>query len=74
MPPAHYASASFRAQSGGRLGRSFGCPALDPAVSRKIIDRIADGSVLFIDGVDMPATRVAGGVAAAAAAGFAQGR
>lgn len=77
MHPAHYASASFRAQSGGRLGRSFGCPALDPAVSRKIIDRIADGSVLFIDGVDgvdAPATRVAGGVAAAAAAGFAQGR
>ncbi|RIL00256.1 MAG: hypothetical protein DCC71_18935 [Proteobacteria bacterium] len=84
MHPADYASASFRAQSGGRLGRSWGCPALDPAVSRKIIDRIRDGGVLFVDGVDGSETptrvagdvpgRAAGGVAAAAAAGFAHGR
>jgi len=52
--PADYASASYRAQSGGRLGRSWGCPALDPAVSRAVIDRIAGGSVLFIDGATPP--------------------
>lgn len=58
MHPAEYASASYRALSGGRLGRSWGCPALDPAVSRQIIDRIAEGSVLFVDGAD-EITRVA---------------
>lgn len=52
--PAGYASASYRAKSGGRLGRSWGCPALDPAVSRAVIDRIAGGSVLFIDGSMRP--------------------
>ncbi|MBS1108002.1 MAG: L,D-transpeptidase catalytic domain, partial [Deltaproteobacteria bacterium] len=36
MHPADYVSASFRAQSGGRVGRSFGCPALDPAVAPAI--------------------------------------
>ena len=78
MHPADYASASFRAQSGGRLGRSFGCPALDPAVARPIIDRIAGGSVLFADGLSTP-TRVAdaapaSGALLAGAAGLAQGR
>lgn len=53
--PADYASASYRVRSGGHLGRSWGCPALDPAVSRRVIDRIAGGSVLFVDGT-MPAT------------------
>lgn len=48
--PAEYASASFRAQSGGRLGRSFGCPALDPAVARPIIETIRGGSVLYASG------------------------
>lgn len=62
--PADYASAAFRARSGGRLGRSWGCPALDPAVARPIIDRIAGGSVLFADGV----------AAEARVAGLAQGR
>lgn len=32
----------------GRLGRSLGCPALPTAVSRKIIDTIKEGSLLFI--------------------------
>ncbi|NMA73138.1 MAG: murein L,D-transpeptidase catalytic domain family protein [Bacteroidales bacterium] len=32
----------------GRLGRSFGCPALPPTLSRPIIDEIKEGSVLFI--------------------------
>lgn len=32
----------------GRLGRSFGCPAIPPALTRPIIDAIKDGSVMFI--------------------------
>jgi hypothetical protein len=31
----------------GRLGRSWGCPALDRRVSRSIIDRIKGGSAVF---------------------------
>ena len=31
----------------GRLGRSWGCPALDRRVSRSIIDRIQGGSAVF---------------------------
>jgi len=31
----------------GRLGRSWGCPALRPAVSRHVIDRIKHGSAVF---------------------------
>jgi hypothetical protein len=31
----------------GRLGRSEGCPALDPAVTDAVIDTIRDGSLLF---------------------------
>jgi hypothetical protein len=31
----------------GRLGRSWGCPALDRRVSRTIIDRIKGGSAVF---------------------------
>ena len=76
--PAEYASAAFRAQSGGRLGRSWGCPALDPSVARPIIDRIAGGSVLFADGT-ATRYRVAGsapttGAAIAGATRLAQGR
>ena len=32
----------------GRVGRTWGCPALDPRVHRAVIDRIKDGSALFI--------------------------
>ena len=78
MHPADYASASFRAQSGGRLGRSWGCPALDPAVARPIIDRIEGGSVLFVDGASTPKSVAEAtpstGAALAGAAGLAQGR
>ncbi len=49
--PADYVSASYRAQSGGRVGRSFGCPALDPAIAPKIIDRIQNGSVVYVAGM-----------------------
>ena len=45
--PADYAGAEFR-KAHGRLGRSFGCPALDPKVSRAVIDAIRDGSVLYV--------------------------
>lgn len=31
----------------GRLGRSQGCPALDPAVARRVIELIRDGTALF---------------------------
>ena len=33
---------------GGRLGRSFGCPAVPQKLSRPIIDAIKGGSVLYI--------------------------
>jgi len=31
----------------GRLGRSLGCPALDPAVSDTVIDKIRGGTLVF---------------------------
>lgn len=34
------------AQTRGRLGRSFGCPAVRPAVARPLIESIRDGSLL----------------------------
>jgi len=34
----------------GRLGRSLGCPALPPAVSREIINTSKDGALLYIHG------------------------
>jgi hypothetical protein len=36
----------------GRLGRSWGCPALPENVSKEIIDQISGGSCLFIYGND----------------------
>jgi hypothetical protein len=35
------------AQSQGRLGRSWGCPAVRPAVARQLIDRVAGGGMVF---------------------------
>ena len=31
----------------GRLGRSWGCPAVRPAIAHELIDQIKDGSVFF---------------------------
>jgi hypothetical protein len=36
----------------GRLGRSWGCPALATAVASEVIDAIADGAVVFAWGND----------------------
>lgn len=43
---ADYVSEQF-AQSHGRLGRSFGCFALSPHVTRAVIDTIKAGSLIF---------------------------
>ena len=39
-------------RSQGYIGRSLGCPALSPAVNRSVIDKIKDGTCLFIYGND----------------------
>lgn len=43
---ASYVSPEF-VDSTGRLGRSYGCPALDRRVSARVIDLIKDGSAVF---------------------------
>lgn len=44
---AWYVTPEFARQH-GRLGRSWGCPALHPEIARAVIDRIRDGSLLFV--------------------------
>lgn len=44
---AHYVSQSF-ANSRGRLGRSWGCPALGTSVAKPIMSTIKGGSVVFV--------------------------
>lgn len=46
MHGADYATPEFSARF-GRLGRSWGCPALDPAVHREVIDTIRGGTAVF---------------------------
>lgn len=48
---APYVSAAF-ARAHGRLGRSWGCPAVEPEVTRPLIEEIRDGSFLFVYGQD----------------------
>ncbi|MEI7491275.1 MAG: murein L,D-transpeptidase catalytic domain family protein [Bacteroidota bacterium] len=44
---ADYATESFIRKT-GRLGRSYGCPALPPGLVRQVVDIIKEGSCLFI--------------------------
>jgi hypothetical protein len=44
---ADYASENF-IKVHGRLGRSYGCPALPPELNKEIIETIQDGTCLFI--------------------------
>lgn len=46
MHGAAYVSPRFVAAR-GRLGRSWGCPALEHGVHRRVIERIKDGTALF---------------------------
>ncbi|MEA2078237.1 MAG: murein L,D-transpeptidase catalytic domain family protein [Candidatus Marinimicrobia bacterium] len=48
---ADYVSKSFIKEN-DRLGRSWGCPALPPNLTQDIIEKIKEGSVLFIYGND----------------------
>ena len=47
MHGASYCNASVAA-SAGRLGRSFGCPALPPSLTKPIINTIKNGTLLYI--------------------------
>ena len=47
MHPAEYVSYDY-IQSYGRLGRSWGCPAVSPKVSEELIHKLKGGSVLYI--------------------------
>lgn len=40
--------ATYVSEKDEKAGRSWGCPALDKTVSKKIIDRIKDGALLYI--------------------------
>jgi hypothetical protein len=46
MHGADYATEAF-AKRHGRLGRSWGCPAVDPAVADAVIDALREGAGLF---------------------------
>lgn len=49
--PADYVSVDFATRV-GRLGRSHGCPAVNPSISKALIDAIAGGSVVVAYGDD----------------------
>jgi L,D-transpeptidase-like protein len=46
MHGAPYVNADF-VKAQGRLGRSWGCPALRDGVARKVIDTVKDGGIVF---------------------------
>ena len=48
---ATYATDEFLRRN-GRLGRSWGCPALPKGINKTVIDTIKDGSVIFVYGND----------------------
>jgi hypothetical protein len=65
------------ARAQGRLGRSFGCPAVRPAVARSLIDTLSDGHLLFAYYPDpdwLAASPFVGCQSRLAAAGAAEGR
>jgi hypothetical protein len=47
---AAYVGMRYREAHEGSVGRSWGCPALDPAVAPRIITSIQDASVLYAEG------------------------
>lgn len=47
---ANYADPAVLTGGSNRLGRSLGCPALPPALSREVIDTIKNGALLYIYG------------------------
>ena len=47
MHGAWYVSDAFHREH-GRLGRSWGCPAVTEAIARPLIDTIKDGSLLIV--------------------------
>ncbi len=49
---AYYADPDY-IKANGRLGRSWGCPALPEDLTPDIIDTIKNGSVLFVNGNDL---------------------
>ena len=51
MHSADYVSESV-VKSQGYIGRSLGCPAVSPAIYKQIIDKIKNGSCLFVYGND----------------------
>jgi hypothetical protein len=54
----------------GRLGRSWGCPALRPAVAKQVIDTVKGGNLVFAYYPDqqwLKSSKYLGGCAAAAA-------
>lgn len=50
MHGAHYAGPESIRPNRGRLGRSLGCPAIPMEAVENVIDRIKDGSLLYIHG------------------------
>jgi hypothetical protein len=67
MHGAPYVSLDF-VRAHGRLGRSWGCPALGDAVAREVIDRIKEGDLVlayYPDAAWLSTSRYLGGCAAA---------
>lgn len=50
MHGAHYANPKCIGPNRGRLGRSLGCPAIPKEAAEKVIDRIKNGSLLYVHG------------------------
>jgi len=46
MHAANYSTDAY-VRANGRTGRSWGCPAIDPAIAKEIIDKIKGGSLIF---------------------------